>query len=95
VQRFEFTLSPRGSLASQTILQRRLAAFKGSSQLSAIEVGAEAMAVAEAIALRIQQDDGFALLVDYGQDAPYDMSLNAIRKHEAVHPLQVSSPIML
>ena len=53
------------------------------------------MAVAEAIALRIQQDDGFALLVDYGQDAPYDMSLNAIRKHEAVHPLQVSSPIML
>jgi SAM-dependent MidA family methyltransferase len=59
--------------------------------LRALEVGAEAMAVVEAIALRIEACGGFALLIDYGKDGPYESSLNAIRNHTAVHPLQVSA----
>ena len=50
------------------------------------------MAVVEAVALRIEACGGFALFVDYGKDAPYDSSLNAIRNHRSVHPLQVRAP---
>lgn len=39
--------------------------------------------------MRIDRSDGVALLIDYGQDGPYEMSLNAIRKHKAVHTLEV------
>jgi SAM-dependent MidA family methyltransferase len=92
VQRFEFVLSPRNTLATQTILKRRLAALPNPDTVQEIEVGAEAMVVAEAIALRIQACDGFALMIDYGKDGPYEMSLNAIRDHTAVHPLRVRIP---
>lgn len=63
--------------------------------MHALEVGAEAMAVVEAVALRIEACGGFALFVDYGKDGPYDSSLNAIRNHDGVHPLHVcpSSPL--
>jgi SAM-dependent MidA family methyltransferase len=89
LQRFEFCLSPRSTKAALSILPRRLAALPNRDVIIELEVGAEAMAVAEAIALRIHSDDGFALLVDYGQNSPYETSLNAIRDHSAVHPLQV------
>lgn len=92
LQRFEFVLSPSSTKAALSILPRRLAALPNRDTVTDLEVGAEAMAVAEAIALRIHRDDGFALLVDYGKDSPYDTSLNAIRAHSAVHPLQVHLP---
>ena len=91
VQRFEFVLAPSSNLAVRSILKRRLNALPPGLQktVTALEVSAQAMAVAEAVALRIDRDGGFGLFVDYGQDQPYDMSLNAIRNHEGIHPLQV------
>lgn len=91
LQRFDFVLSPGGTRASATLLKRRLASLPQhqANSLQALEVGAEAMAVAEEVALRIAHAGGLGLFIDYGQDAPYDSSLNAIKRHEAVHPLQV------
>jgi hypothetical protein len=57
-------------------------------ELQALEINAEAMAVAEAVALRIEAQGGFGVFIDYGRDAPYDSSLNAIRDHASMHPLQ-------
>ncbi len=42
------------------------------------------MAAAEALALRVGQQGGAALLVDYGQDGPYADSLMAIKQHKGV-----------
>jgi SAM-dependent MidA family methyltransferase len=39
------------------------------------------MAVCETLARRIAAAGGAALLIDYGQDGPYNNSLTAIRGH--------------
>lgn len=89
MQRLRFVLAPGKTKAAQHILMRRLRGLgERDPRRRALEVGAEAMAVAEAAALRIDRCGGFALFVDYGQDGPYESSLNAIRHHEPVHPLQ-------
>jgi NADH dehydrogenase [ubiquinone] 1 alpha subcomplex assembly factor 7 len=84
-------LSPAATPAVKHILGRRLLGLgrARAAELRALEVNAEAMAVAEAVAIRIQQGGGLALFIDYGQDGPYDASLNAIRNHKGVHVLQV------
>ena len=46
------------------------------------------MAVAEALARRVAAHGGAALLVDYGQDAPYAASLQAIARHTFVGLLE-------
>jgi hypothetical protein len=46
------------------------------------------MALAEALARRVEQHGGAALIIDYGQDAPYESSLQAIRRHAFVPLLQ-------
>jgi SAM-dependent MidA family methyltransferase len=91
LQRFDFCLSPRGTKAVHTILPRRLSWFpeKQRQSIAEIEISAEAMAVAEGIAMCIHRTGGMALIIDYGQSGPYKMSLNAIREHKPVHPLQV------
>ena len=89
MQKFDFVLSPGSTIASRTILKHRLDTLRRPEALQAIEVCAEGMSLAEAIALRIHRAGGFALLVDYGQDKPYDSSLNAIKEHQPVHPLEV------
>ena len=89
MQRFEFVLSPTSTKAVHTILKRRLSALPNKDSITALEVSGDAMAVAEAVALRIHRDGGFGLFVDYGRNRPYDMSLNAIRGHQGIHPLQV------
>ena len=70
VQRFEFVLAPSSNLAVRSILKRRLNALPPGLQktVTALEVSAQAMAVAEAVALRIDRDGGFGLFVDYGQE---------------------------
>ena len=91
MQRFDFCLSPRSTKAAQTILRRRLSWMSPQQQekTNAIEISAEAMAVAEEISIRIERDNGVALLIDYGQNGPYEMSLNAIKRHAAIHVLEV------
>jgi SAM-dependent MidA family methyltransferase len=74
-----------------TILPRRLGWLSKEQQesITEIEISTEAMAVAEGIAMRIHRAGGLALIVDYGQNGPYTSSLNALRDHKPVHPLQV------
>lgn len=89
LQRLRFVLAPGRTKAVQHILMRRLRGLGARDpHRRALEVNAEAMAVAEAAALRIERHGGFALFVDYGEDGPYESSLNAIRHHGPVHPLQ-------
>jgi SAM-dependent MidA family methyltransferase len=91
----EFVLSPGSTIASRTILQHRLNALRRPEKLTALEVCAEGVALVESIALRIRKSGGFALFVDYGQDAPYGSSLNAIKDHQPVHALEVSTSLLL
>ena len=51
-------------------------------------MGAQAMAVASDLARRVAAAGGGALVVDYGRDAPYAASLQALRRHAQVHPLE-------
>ena len=44
----------------------------------------------QTLSQRVQSEGGAALVMDYGQDAPYSASLIGIRGHRGVHPL--SSP---
>lgn len=55
-----------------------------------MEVSVQSMSMAASIAKRISQQGGAALIIDYGQDRLLESSLQAIRKHNFVHPL--SSP---
>ena len=58
-----------------------------AARLTALEISAQGMALAEALALRVGRDGGAALVVDYGQDGPYGDSLVALKAHGPVHPL--------
>ena len=51
-------------------------------------VSVQAMALAEGLARRVAQHGGAALIIDYGQDAPYEASLQAIRQHQFVGLLE-------
>ena len=46
------------------------------------------MAAAEGLAKRVSQHGGAALIIDYGQDRPYEASLQAIRQHKFVGLLE-------
>lgn len=46
------------------------------------------MATAESLAKRVSQAGGAALIIDYGQDGPYEASLQAIRQHKFVGLLE-------
>jgi NADH dehydrogenase [ubiquinone] 1 alpha subcomplex assembly factor 7 len=46
------------------------------------------MAVAESLAKRVAEHGGAALIIDYGQDGPYEASLQAIRQHKFVGLLE-------
>jgi SAM-dependent MidA family methyltransferase len=108
LQNFRFVLSPFQTKAVQHILVRRLKALEkaaksvksttpipeASGSLTGLEVNAEAMALAESVALRIDSTGGLCLVIDYGQDGPYDWTLNAIREHEPIHPLKVRLPLV-
>lgn len=48
----------------------------------------EAIRVAGELARRVHEDDGAALVVDYGQDGPSSDSLRAIRCHQHVPLLE-------
>lgn len=52
-----------------------------------LEVCPQGMRLAAELAKRVSQEGGAALVVDYGRDAPYPDSLQAIREHSFVHML--------
>jgi len=83
---FRMVLSPGPTPASRTLLPLR---FKGLSiteraALNAIEICPQGMATAEALGRRVAAHGGAALLIDYGQNAPYQSSLQAIKDHKFV-----------
>lgn len=56
--------------------------------LDAIEICPQALTLAQSLAQRVAEDGGGALLIDYGREhPPYGDSLQAIRRHDAVSPL--------
>jgi NADH dehydrogenase [ubiquinone] 1 alpha subcomplex assembly factor 7 len=57
-------------------------------ELKGIEISPEAIRVAGELGRRVHQDDGAALIIDYGQDGPYAESLVAIRGHRRVPLLE-------
>lgn len=83
-------LSPGPTPAARILLPRRLRQLPEEQQaeLEALEVCPQGMALTESLAQRVQQHGGAALIVDYGQDAPYQSSLQAIRRHEFVGLLE-------
>lgn len=83
---FRMVLSPGPTPASRTLLPLR---FKGLSitqraALNAIEICPQGMATAEALGRRVSAHGGAALLIDYGQNGPYQSSLQAIKDHKFV-----------
>ena len=54
-----------------------------------MEVGVQSMSMAASIAKRIAQHGGAGLIIDYGQDRLIEHSLQAIKKHNFVHPLSL------
>jgi NADH dehydrogenase [ubiquinone] 1 alpha subcomplex assembly factor 7 len=83
---FRMVLSPGPTPASRTLLPLR---FKGLSvtqraALNAIEICPQGMATAEALGRRVAAHGGAALLIDYGQNGPYQGSLQAIKDHKFV-----------
>lgn len=57
-------------------------------ELKGIEISPEAIQLAGELARRVHEDDGAALIVDYGKDGPYAESLVAIREHKRVPLLE-------
>ena len=86
---FRFVISPRPTLASATILDRRLQLMDAAEAGGAdsIEVCPRAIALAQELAGRASATGGASLIIDYGSDEHSDASLRAIRKHRLVHPL--------
>ncbi|PRW58511.1 NADH dehydrogenase [ubiquinone] complex assembly factor 7 [Chlorella sorokiniana] len=83
-------LSPGATPAARVLLPRRLRQLDLADQqrLQALEVCPQGMALAESLAQRVAQHGGAALIIDYGQDGPYETSLQAIRQHEFVGLLE-------
>ncbi|CAG9463004.1 unnamed protein product [Pedinophyceae sp. YPF-701] len=88
-----FVQSPRMTAAAALGLRQRQRDLEAEGKggvlegLSGLEVPLACMAVTERIAQRVAREGGAALLVDYGQDGPYEYSLTAIKDHRGVHPL--------
>ena len=83
---FRFVLSPFDTFASKTVLPSRLEDLGKDAieNLQGLEVSAACMALAHTLTTRIAREGGAALLIDYGQNAPYEASLTAIKDHEFV-----------
>lgn len=86
---FRMVLSPYDTFASKTILPARLRELGKDrvDALDALEISPACMGLAMDLTRRIEQHGGAALLIDYGQDGPYENSLVAIKDHEFVDVL--------
>ncbi len=88
-QGLRFVLSPSATAASAVLVRRRLQALPEQlqQQLEQLEISAPSMALSEKLAQRIGSHGGAALIMDYGKNAPYTDSLQAIRGHKGVDVL--------
>lgn len=86
---FRLVLSPYDTFASKTIVPARLRDLgkERAAALDAIEISPACMGLAMDLTRRIQRHQGAALLIDYGQDGPYENSLIGIRDHTFVDVL--------
>ena len=82
-------MAPYDTFALKTILPARLRDLDEASRdaLRAIEVSPAVNGLASDLSRRIKTNGGAALLIDYGQDGPYESSLTAIKDHEFVDVL--------
>lgn len=83
---FRMVLSPYDTFAVKTILPSRLRDLGKDrvDALDAIEISPACIGLAMDLTRRIEQHGGAALLIDYGQDGPYENSLVAIKDHKFV-----------
>lgn len=59
-----------------------------AAKLTRVELCPQAWSLAQSLARRVMEDGGGALLIDYGREhPPYEDSLQAIRRHDVVSPL--------
>jgi len=80
---FRLVVAPYETFALKTVLPARLRDLDEATResLDAIEVSPAVIGLASDLARRIQKNGGAAILVDYGQDGPYESSLVAIKDH--------------
>jgi NADH dehydrogenase [ubiquinone] 1 alpha subcomplex assembly factor 7 len=78
-----FVLSKGPTPAAMVLLERRLKGLppKVVNALKGIEICPQGMAVVENISKRIGSHGGAALIIDYGQFAPFESSVQAIMDH--------------
>lgn len=78
-----FVLSKGPTPAARVLLERRLKGLptKVVNALKGIEICPQGMAVVENISKRIGSHGGAALIIDYGQFAPFESSVQAIMDH--------------
>lgn len=81
-----FVLSKGPTPAARVLLERRLKGLppKVANALKGIEICPQGMAVVENITKRIGIHGGAALIIDYGQFAPFESSVQAILNHTFV-----------
>ncbi len=86
---FRLVVAPYDTFALTTILPARLRDLDEDTQgaLEALEVSPAVNGLASDLARRIKTNGGAAILIDYGQDGPYESSLTAIKDHEFVDVL--------
>ena len=86
---FRLVVAPYDTFALKTVLPARLRELDEASRenLDAIEISPAVMGIASDLAKRIKADGGAAILIDYGQDGPYENSLVGIKDHDFVEIL--------
>ena len=86
---FRLVVAPYDTFALKTVLPARLRDLDETMRdtLEAIEVSPAVTGLASDLARRIKKNGGAAILIDYGQDGPYDSSLTAIKDHKFVNVL--------
>ena len=89
VSAFRLVVAPYDTFALKTVLPARLRDLDETMRdtLEAIEVSPAVTGLASDLARRIKKNGGAAILIDYGQDGPYDSSLTAIKDHKFVNVL--------
>lgn len=81
-----FVLSKGPTPAARVLLERRLKGLppKVVNALKGMEICPQGMAVVENLSKRIGSHGGAALIIDYGQFAPFESSIQAIMDHTFV-----------
>lgn len=87
---FHFVLAPGVTPASAILPQKRISWLPNHEQtnITELEIGSEMLSFGISVSQRLEQVNGAALFIDYGQDHYYPCSLQGIKKHKIVHALE-------